>query len=139
MALDHIEGAVQVNLDRAAARLGDRDLVAGAGEVGGTAPDVPVPTAFSAAALAFVAASPVTGFSASSWAAEPCAGIWGFAVVVVVVVGVVFDVAAVPIAAPPTARAATATTANSAFLARSIITSSLSSVGARDFQGRDAA
>src|SRR6516162_11801509 len=40
-----------------------------------TAPAVPLPTLATAAACAFVALSPVTAVSASSCAAEPCAGI----------------------------------------------------------------
>src|ERR1700712_311824 len=39
-----------------------------------TAPAVPLPTTFTAAACALVALAPVTAFSADSCAAEPCAG-----------------------------------------------------------------
>src|SRR4051794_40475784 len=43
-----------------------------------TSPAVPLPTCFTAAACALVAASPVTGFSAASCSAEPGAGNDGF-------------------------------------------------------------
>ena len=39
-----------------------------------TSPAVPLPTDLTAAALALLAEAPVTGFSASSCAAVPCAG-----------------------------------------------------------------
>src|SRR6185312_9233188 len=72
---------------------------------------VPPPRYSTAAALAFCAAVPVTGFSASSCAAVPCAGkVDGAAAGALPEPEVVelFEVAAFAIAPPPTAAAATA-------------------------------
>ena len=84
-----------------------------------TAPAVPLPTDFTAAACALVAASPVTAFSASSWAAVPWAGplkAGGACLLEALVLGacpelvLVDELAAPAIAEPPRARAASAAT-----------------------------
>src|SRR3954451_2816668 len=85
-----------------------------------TAPAVPLPTRLTAAAWAFAAASPVTGFSASSCAAVPCAGPLNAgrdcAVDPVgIVVVAVFELAAPAIAEPPSASAANPATTTSVF------------------------
>ena len=86
-----------------------------------TSPAVPPPAASTAAAFAFVAASPVTAFSASSCAAVPGAGMFfrpggGCAVAAGVVVVPEWDVAAPATAAPPTAAPLTAATPSATFL-----------------------
>src|SRR3954468_6500757 len=98
-----------------------------------TAPAVPLPTLFTAAACALVAAAPVTAFSAFSCAAVPCGGplnAGGSFVVdaLWVVVVAVCDVAAPAMAEPPRASAASAAIPTTAFLMGLNILSVLSMV-----------
>src|SRR5690348_13038735 len=86
-----------------------------------TSPAVPLPTDFTAAALALSAAAPVTVVSASSCAAVPCAGklegiAWPAAGVVAVDDEVDGVVAALASAAPPTAAPPMAAPATSLVL-----------------------
>jgi hypothetical protein len=112
-AEEGVERAVEMDLDGGAVCLRDGDLVAVAGDVGLTSPAVPLPTSARAAAFAFSAASPLTGFSSASWAAVPCAGYacrGGALALGVVMVAVVLVLAAFAMTAPPAAKAAIAAT-----------------------------